>query len=246
MQFASPVRPLLKAHMSSYASPLTQTCCLCGASEDLSGEHKIKASALREEFGRRGMVIGRTRESYRQAQSPNSKAFHFSARLCEACNNARTQPGDLAFDAFNATAQALAREGLDPSRVWEDPRFRPNDGTLYLDVFRYFAKLMCCHLAELGSPSQPDIAAFAIGFSDENFVRLQVDRDVAYQRLQTALPALPYAAHGGLVVLGDCVSLAPTSFYSTLTFGPVRYRYHIALNETGQRLLAIEHPDFYA
>jgi hypothetical protein len=231
--------------MLPFAPPSTSQCCLCGSSEALSGEHKIKASALRAEFGKQGMVIGRPGESYRHAQSPNSKAFHFSARVCEDCNNARTQPADFAFDEFNAKASSLLKCGLDPAGVFDDPRFSLSGGHLYLNVFRYFAKLMCCHLAEMGAPFYKEIADFAIGISDANFVLLSVDADVAYQRMQERLSSASYAAHGGLIITGDKLSHAPTSFYSTLTIGPVRYCYQIRLNELGQILLSIEHPAFY-
>lgn len=33
-------------------------CCLCGSDDSLTGEHKIKASALRKIFGKDSMVIG--------------------------------------------------------------------------------------------------------------------------------------------------------------------------------------------
>src|SRR3546814_6636544 len=58
-------------------------CCLCGAGEALTGEHKIKASTLREIFGRDAMTIGNfDDESIRRlAQGPKSRAFHFSARM---------------------------------------------------------------------------------------------------------------------------------------------------------------------
>lgn len=231
--------------MLPFAPPLTSRCCLCGSSEALSGEHKVKASALRAEFGKQGMVISRPGESYRHAQSPNSKAFHFSARVCEVCNNSRTQPADLAFDEFHAQASSLLKRGLDPAEVFDDPRFRSNGGHLYLNVFRYFAKLMCCHLAEMGAPIHHAIADFAIGISDANFVLLSVDVDVSYQTMQERLPSASYAAHGGLIITGDEFSHLPTSFYSTLTIGPVRYCYQIRLNELGQLLLGIEHPVFY-
>lgn len=191
------------------------------------------------------MVIGRSGESYRHAQGSNSKAFHFAARVCEDCNNARTQPADIAFDEFNAQALSLLKRGLDPAGVFDDPRFSPSSGHLYLNVFRYFAKLMCCHLAEMGAPFHEAIADFAIGISDANFVLLRVDADVAYRRLQEGLPSASYAAHGGLIITGDEHSHVPTSFYSTLTIGPVRYCYQIRFNELGQLLLSIEHPSFY-
>lgn len=63
--------------MDPFAPPLTSQCCLCGSTEALSGEHKLKAAALRSEFGAQPMVIGRPGERYRHAQSPSSKQFHF-------------------------------------------------------------------------------------------------------------------------------------------------------------------------
>lgn len=191
------------------------------------------------------MVIGRPGETYRHAQSPTSKFFHFSARVCEACNNARTQPADRAFDQFNAHASELFKLGLDPAGVFDDSRFRSRDGPLYLNVFRYFAKLMCCHLAEMDAPFYKEIADFAIGINNENCILLGVDVDVAYHKLQERLPSASYAAHGGLIITGDELSHAPTSFYSTLTIGPVRYCYQIRFSEYGQLLLRIEHPAFY-
>lgn len=230
--------------MLPFAPPLTSQCCLCGSSEALSGEHKIKASALRSVFGKQAMVIVRSDEFRRHAQGANSKAFHFSARICEECNNARTQPADIAFDEFNAQASSLFARGLDPARAVDDPRFTIG-GPLYLNVFRYFAKLMCCHLAEMGAPFYVAIADFAIGNSDENFVLLRVDADVAYQRMQERLTSPSYAAHGGLVITGDESSHEPTSFYSTLTVGPIRYCFQIRFNELGQLLLRMEHQAFY-
>ncbi|HFT6975860.1 hypothetical protein I5V28_13875 [Stenotrophomonas maltophilia] len=230
--------------METFAPPLTSECCLCGSKEALSGEHKIKASALRAVFGKQGMVIAKHGGPYRFAQSPSSKALHFSARVCEVCNNSRTQPADLAFDQFNARALELMALGSNPADVFKDPRFI-QDGPLYLDVFRYFAKLMCCHLAEMSAPSFEDVAGFAIGANDDNFILLTVDADVAFERLRIHLPEMPYAAHGGLAITGDRDSLAPASFYSTLTIGPVRYRYQVRLNEIGQARLMIEHPAFY-
>ena len=126
-----------------------------------------------------------------------------------------------------------------------DPRFDDASGNLRLDVFRYFAKLMCCHLAEMSAPFFEAIADFAIGSSNENYILIRVDSDIAYQRIQKVFPSVCYAAHGGLVITGDEVSHAPTSFYSTLSVGPVRYCYQIRFNELGQSRLMIEHPEFY-
>ncbi|WP_258014549.1 hypothetical protein [Stenotrophomonas maltophilia] len=97
----------------------------------------------------------------------------------------------------------------------------------------------------MGAPFQDELADFAIGLSDRNIVELRVDLDEAYKRLQNELSATPYAAHGGLIVTGDKDTLAPTSFYSTLTVGPVRYCFRVSYSEQGQASLMHDHPEFY-
>lgn len=231
------------AYMNFFAPCINTHCALCGSDQSLSGEHKIKASALRSEFGRQKLVIGRGEESYRLAQGVGSKAFHFSAPLCGECNNARTQPGDMAFDQLHECVTLLISQKSDPADALQGPRFA-SGGTFELDVFRYFAKLLCCHLAELGAPFQSAVADFAIGFSDENCISLGVDLDPAYARLQSEYPGLPYAAHGGLIVLGDKETLSPVAFHSTLTVGPARYRYQAGFTEFGQIQLEMEEPEF--
>lgn len=231
------------ATVSSFASGATKNCCLCGSGQGLSGEHKIKASALRAEFGRTRLVISRHDGNFKLAQSAGSKAFHFSARVCSECNNARTQPADLAFDCLHACVNGLISSDQDPMGALQDSRFAPG-GAHHLGVFRYFAKLLCCHLAELGAPFQSEIARFAIGLKDHNCILLGIDLDQVYIRVRDERSDLPYAAHGGLIVLGDRETLAPTSFYSTLTIGRVRYKYQARLTEVGQVQLEEEAPEF--
>ena len=222
----------------------TSSCCLCGSTQSLSGEHKIKAAVLRAEFGRQRLVIGRRDEGYRQAQGPGSKAFHFTAPLCAPCNNARTRPADLAFEELHAVVRQLSHDGKDPMTALDHPRFS-QAGDLGLNVRRYFAKLLCCHLAELGAPRQVALSEFAIGRSDLNGIQLAMDEDHTWVRSQTESPGLPFAAHGGLVIFGDRQTFLPTTFYSTLTAGPVRYKYSASLTVAGQALMALETPEFF-
>lgn len=229
----------------NYFSPCdTSSCCLCGSNQSLSGEHKIKAAALRAEFGRERLVISRQGEGSRLAQSTGSKAFHFSAPVCAECNNARTRPADLAFDQFHALVRQLTYDGKDPMVAFECSRFSEG-GDLRLDVFRYFSKLLCCHLAELGAPQQEELSAFAIGRSDANCIVLGMDRDQNWTRSQAEFPDLPYAAHGGLVVFGDRNTALPSAFYSTLTIGPTRYKYQARLTAEGQAQMAAQTPTFF-
>jgi hypothetical protein len=75
--------------MGTFFEPYqAEGCCLCGSRESLTGEHKIKASALRKIFGKNAMTIGHFdgHSIPRSAQGPKSSAFHFSSRMCSSCN----------------------------------------------------------------------------------------------------------------------------------------------------------------
>jgi len=94
---------------------------LCGSIGELTGEHKVKASAIRSQFKTEKMVIGVSGDAerkFRPAQGPKSKEFHFESRICKQCNNRRTQPADREFDQFHSRVETLHREKrrLDLSR----------------------------------------------------------------------------------------------------------------------------------
>lgn len=230
----------------AFASFVEKACCLCGATDGLTGEHKIKASALRSVFGQSPMVIGRfdgSKGGVRSAQGVKSKALHFTARLCALCNNSRTQPADREFDLFHDAARTLFDTGSDPISAFDDPRYEIGSGP-YLDVFRYFAKLLACHLAELGAPRPRHLAAFAIGSAHQNCVWLAVNEDWTYRQMADSIGPHQYAAHGGLVVYGDKKTGNATAFHSTLTVGPLRYVFHSRLNPLQQLELRLLYPDF--
>lgn len=223
-------------------------CCLCGATGELTGEHKIKASALRAEFGTAEMAIGRSRDSdptLRFAQGPKSKAFHFKARMCATCNSSQTQAADREFDRFHVAAKAALDAGQDPADVFGDPRYEIGSAP-YLNVFRYFAKLLCCHFAESGAPRPLQLARFAIGQNSANCVFLGVDRDWTYDQLTGEYGPMQYAAHGGLVVYGHKRTGHATGFHSTLTVGPLRYTFFCRLNWPAQLVLWLRHREFSA
>lgn len=61
-----------------------RTCCLCGGQNKLTGEHKIKAAALKKEFGNQKLVIFNADDSVSQgiiAQSIKSKHLKFQASI---------------------------------------------------------------------------------------------------------------------------------------------------------------------
>jgi len=199
-------------------------CCLCGSTDDLTGEHKVKAAALRSIFRGEAMAIGNLEgpQTLRIAQGPKSREFHFKAPLCGVCNSTKTQPADKEFDHFHAEAAGLLIAGQEPIAAFELDRYAVGSKP-YLNLFRYFAKLMCCHLAESGGPRPLEISRFAIGESDRNTISLQIDLDPTYSDLEAAMGEHQYAAHGGLIVITDEKTQQVSGFLTSLTIGPVRY-----------------------
>lgn len=222
-------------------------CCLCGAREDLTGEHKIAASALRSIFGHEKMAIGvlDNGDPLRMAQGPKSKAFHFKAKICRTCNSSRTQKPDNEFQHFNTMVQELLDQDRDPTEVFASQRYQQGTPE-YLNVFRYLAKLLCCHLAESEGPRPKPVAAFAIGRLHYNNMLLQIDRDPIYDDYKKLAGEHSYASHGGLVVYSNAETGLPEQFQTSLTLGPARYRFWIRFDWPAALDLKIFHGDFLA
>lgn len=221
-------------------------CALCGSIEKPTGEHKIKASILERELGSDALYVGTTGSDgkFRLAQSAKSKFLKFKSRLCEACNTSRTQPADMAFDLLHEEAREIATGGGDPSDVFASASFEPTSEA-YLNAFRYFAKLLCCHLAEVGAPRFIPLAGFATGETSTNRVWLQIRRDPTFHAFQQKHGVEQYAAHGGLIVYGDKTSGAPNGFHTSLTAGPVQYVFWTRLNLIELLDLRFRHRRFY-
>ncbi len=220
-----------------------ESCCLCGSGESLTGEHKIKASVLRKIFGTDAMVIGNfDGESIpRSAQGPKSRAFHFSARMCSLCNGARTQASDREFDRFHALVSSFLSEGREPSSVFSSPHYG-SDSEEYLNVFRYFSKLLCCHVAESCGPRPLEACEFAIGKARRNIVFLHIDADPTYEAYRDTIGEHKFAGHGGLIVPFDSKTQNPTSFRSSISIGAVRYIFWVRFDPiVGVELRAFHH-----
>ncbi|HGM6754461.1 TPA: hypothetical protein ACKQB7_000149 [Serratia marcescens] len=229
-----------------FKSYQAEGCCLCGSSNSLTGEHKIKASALRKIFGANAMVIGNFDDGgiLRTAQGPKSKAFHFSARMCALCNGSRTQPADQEFDRFHTIVSSLLSEGRDPCEVFNAPQYDLGSEA-YLNVFRYFSKILCCHVAESCGPRPLEACEFAIGKTSRNIVFLQIDVDPIYQTYRDLYGEHSYARHGGLVVPFDPEAYNPTCFKSTLSLGAVRYIFWVRFDAVIGAELRTSHNEFW-
>ncbi|MBY5569969.1 hypothetical protein HFO55_22345 [Rhizobium leguminosarum] len=119
-------------------------CCLCGDSGNLTGEHKIKLSALRDEFGNVPLYIGGWDDPDnppKLAQSPKSKFFHFAGKICKECNGTKTQKADRSFHEYHkAVKDSIQNERSDR---WENGIFKHPDFSEHSEksdwLFRYFA-----------------------------------------------------------------------------------------------------------
>lgn len=234
--------------METFFEPYnSKSCCLCGSANSLTGEHKIKASALRKIFGKDAMVIGHFdgKGIARFAQGPKSRVFHFSARMCSGCNGAQTQASDREFDEFHAQVSSVLSEGRDPSSAFNSPRYALGTDE-YLRVFRYFSKLLCCHVAESRGPRPLDVCAFALGKTTQNVVFLHIDADPTYLTHRPVLGEHKFAAHGGLVVPYDSKTHCPTGFRSSLSLGAVRYIFWVKFEPNVGSELKKHHHEFWS
>nr|WP_319949499.1 hypothetical protein [uncultured Shimia sp.] len=112
-------------------------------------------------------------------------------------------------------------------------------------MFRYFAKLLCCHIGDVQGPIPVRLSRFALSGLDANCIWLSIDRDVVHQEFSQVHGEHQYAGHGGLVVYGHKKTGSATGFHSTLTIGPVRYVYFMRLGWTEQLELRLLHPKFH-
>lgn len=217
-----------------------------GRSSPLTGEHKVKASAIRTMFGGKRMVIGKFGDgrAYCYAQGPKSKALHYSAGLCSKCNGTLTQAADREFDRLHNLALGCHSSGTHPGEVCQDERYGEG-GEPYLNLFRYFAKLLCCHIGDVSGPRPISLSAFAIGELAHNRAFLCIDGDPNYRDWSDVSGDHAYAAHGGLAVMMDRRTELPSRIESYLTLGPIRYRYWMELSPIEVMALVFFHQDFY-
>lgn len=225
--------------------PIT-SCCLCGSTEKLTGEHRIKASALRKEFGKKALLIGAlgiSEGKMKSAQSTNSKHLKFDVSICEACNTSRTQQADREFDHFHNLAMKKVKSNKNPLSIFEMDRYAVGSAP-FLNLFRYFAKLLCCHIAEVNGPIPTTLAEFAIAKNSFNRIWLEVKTDPTYKYVDTPNENRQYAAHGGLVVYADKNTNEANAFHSTVTVGPVQYVFHFRLESFEKVEIRDQYPDF--
>ena len=180
----------------------------------------------------------------RNAQGPKSTAFHFEAPVCAACNGTITQDADREFDRFRRKMESISGDVIDPSSVLEEERYAKGSEA-YLNVFRYFAKILACHVAQSKGPRAIDVTNFARGITNRNVVQLWIDIDPTYRSFAELHGKHSYAAHGGLMVPMDKNTRLVTGFRSFLTFGPVRYTFWVEFGPVVGLALSLAHRTFH-
>jgi hypothetical protein len=143
-------------------------CWVCGA-PNVTGEHLVKASALRALFGemKPGQPLhftqhvtnrGVTQVRHRKMQGINSKLVKLNV-LCARCNGAVTQKSDLAFDALLLFLFQNAHSLRRGKRIRLHRVFRTAVRRQALAFHLYAVKLMGCVAAHKNIPL--DVAELA-------------------------------------------------------------------------------------
>lgn len=179
----------------------------------------------------------------KSAQSTNSKHLKFNISICETCNTSRTQQADREFDIFHEIAIGKIKSNESPTSAIDNIRYTEGSEP-YLNLFRYFAKLLSCHIAAVSAPIPVALAKFAIGGSEINRIWLQIKSDPTYHYAILNIGEHQYAAHGGLIVYGDKSTREPNAFHSTITIGPIQYVFHTRLNALEKMEIRENHPEF--
>ncbi|HHT7521839.1 TPA: hypothetical protein ACT1UU_005580, partial [Klebsiella oxytoca] len=148
------------------------------------------------------------------------------------------------FDRFHTLVSSLLSEGRDPSEVFNMPQYNL-DSEAYLNVFRYFSKILCCQIAEAGGPRPLEACEFAIGKTSRNIIFLHIDVDPIYLTYRDTCGEHGFARHGGLIVLFDSKTHNPTCFQTLLSLGAVRYLFWVRFDALVGAELRTSHHEFW-
>ncbi|WFU07503.1 hypothetical protein QA648_36450 (plasmid) [Rhizobium sp. CB3171] len=126
-------------------------CWICGAPAT-TGEHKTKRSDLRDVFGQPSqaapLFVHDRKMKNRRVGSLKSDYLKSPARLCEHCNNARTQPYDMAWEKMSAALRSRAPPLVPGAIVRANRIFTQDTKRQMLNVHLYFVKLCGCNFVE--------------------------------------------------------------------------------------------------
>jgi hypothetical protein len=119
---------------------------------------------------------------------------------------------------------------------------------LYIPLFRYFAKQLGCHLADIAAPIPVHLSRFVAKKNAKNCIWLHVRQDIEYKRFapKLAIETLRYAAHGGLVVITKKPNFLPIRLHTTMTIGPIQFVFMYVFTIFEIWEMRIRFPEFVA
>ena len=226
-----------------YAS---DSCWICGSNTDLTREHKVKASDLKRHFPNQQMVVVQAERRPKFAQGPSSASLKFEAKICNLCNSSRTQKADVAYDQFIEFFRHAFATGDTFEQVMSKSIFTVGS-VEYLNLFRYFGKLLGNQLADSGAPIPKHLCRFVIGRTNQNCIWItgRSDPRISDSFEQNSEKQLvSFAAHGGLAVIVSSVDWLPKKFHSTLTVGQHQIIFHYELPSIERLELKYFHDPF--
>lgn len=151
------------AELDPYKVPALTTCWWCGSSDALTREHKFKKSDLVRMWDIGGGPVWGNGTELRPVKSARkSQDVRFDPGLCGPCNNERSQPFDVAYQAFS-------------DYVWDRPQLSRATHLDLAEVYgndwpagarslaRYVAKHIGCRMAHERFPVPRSLAAFLNG-----------------------------------------------------------------------------------
>lgn len=184
-----------------FSQKVSGYCWICGRTESLSGEHKIKKADLKRhpESVPKYMISA---DGERQiVQGLNSKLLKFNKSICAQCNNSATQQADRSYDAFRNDESQLVRTTVDKLGSILDPTIEHElDLSYRIDVARYFGKHLGCALAYNEFPIPRRLSRFVGCRSDEICISVAT-RVAPYWWQNETGEIIPLHALGGAILL---------------------------------------------
>jgi len=164
------------------------TCWWCGRVAN-SREHKYKRTDLDRLQNEGGpLVWGGDPDRYHNVRSTKkSGAVRFRRSLCQACNGARSQPFDRAYDEYVAFIWRHVEEMWSWDDIPMDWIFGDDWPTKQLDLARYFAKHFGCRISEEGFTVPSGITEFMNGAETARNIRMCFSKHEDIWELHQAL-----------------------------------------------------------
>lgn len=184
-------------------------CWICGESEELTGEHKIKKTDLRRHPAMKPRFVLKSDGRKQQIQGLSSNLLKFPKSICARCNNSTTQNADRSYENFRDEESETARvtiEELSQQNSWTTEC--EIDFSSRIDLARYFGKHLGCALAYNKFPIPLRLSRFVSGASE--LVCISVTTRVAPFWFQDETGAIgPMNALGGsfLIMSADVVDV---------------------------------------